>query len=300
MRILIDATDSGSRLDLFGMTLLERQLHAIVSAGLAPAVVHVALGPGTPVSSAARASLPAQLSIRWSCEPGSLYERILGVLREGGGGPLLVLDGTCVIDTRLLQFLAAQSGTLAARGREGSARGAILRVDGSLHLGGEVEGDLSRLVDLGIARGVVEELPLASIPSYIKKLRRDLPIYLFRVTDAASRDQAERFLFESNYKGSTDFFTKYVYPPFVWRLVGPLSRWRVHPNIISAFNVGITFLAVFLWAWDWWWFGFVLAYTMSLLDSVDGKLARLTFTSSWAGDILDHGLDVGLFARLGG
>jgi phosphatidylglycerophosphate synthase len=31
---------------------------------------------------------------------------------------------------------------------------------------------------------------------------------------------------------------------------------------------------------------------MSMLDSVDGKLARLTYTSSWIGDILDHGLDI--------
>ena len=31
---------------------------------------------------------------------------------------------------------------------------------------------------------------------------------------------------------------------------------------------------------------------MSVLDSVDGKLARLTFTASKVGDILDHGLDI--------
>jgi phosphatidylglycerophosphate synthase len=31
---------------------------------------------------------------------------------------------------------------------------------------------------------------------------------------------------------------------------------------------------------------------MSVLDSVDGKLARVTFTDSWLGNILDHGLDL--------
>jgi phosphatidylglycerophosphate synthase len=35
-----------------------------------------------------------------------------------------------------------------------------------------------------------------------------------------------------------------------------------------------------------------MAYGMSVLDSVDGKLARLTFRSSWWGNILDHGLDL--------
>src|SRR3546814_21049992 len=31
---------------------------------------------------------------------------------------------------------------------------------------------------------------------------------------------------------------------------------------------------------------------MSVLDSVDGKLARLTFTDSRLGNVLDHGLDI--------
>jgi phosphatidylglycerophosphate synthase len=35
-----------------------------------------------------------------------------------------------------------------------------------------------------------------------------------------------------------------------------------------------------------------LAFLMSVFDSVDGKLARLTFTSSSQGDVMDHGLDL--------
>jgi phosphatidylglycerophosphate synthase len=35
-----------------------------------------------------------------------------------------------------------------------------------------------------------------------------------------------------------------------------------------------------------------MAYGMSVLDSVDGKLARLTFTDSVSGNYLDHGLDM--------
>ena len=35
-----------------------------------------------------------------------------------------------------------------------------------------------------------------------------------------------------------------------------------------------------------------MAYGMSVLDSVDGKLARLTFTDSRLGNFLDHGLDI--------
>ena len=38
--------------------------------------------------------------------------------------------------------------------------------------------------------------------------------------------------------------------------------------------------------------GLVAAWGMTFLDTVDGKLARVTLTSSRLGDVLDHGLDL--------
>jgi hypothetical protein len=207
LRILIDATDPRSLLEVFGMTLLERQLHSIASAGLAPTEIHIALAPGASEPPSLGESLKKQFPLQWFHELGPLYQHILHVLHEGGEEPLLVFEADCVIDVRLLQFLANQSGTLAACSGEGRERAAVLRIDGPLSLEGNAQGKLSCLIDFGVARGAIQALPLASIPSYIKKLRRELPIYLFRVTDGTSRDQAERFLFWSNYKGSTDFFT---------------------------------------------------------------------------------------------
>ena len=86
--------------------------------------------------------------------------------------------------------------------------------------------------------------------------------------------------------------TKYVYPPLVWLIVRPLARWRVHPNWVTAVSIAATFAAVPAFAAGHWLLGLTLAYGMSLLDSVDGKLARLTFTSSRLGGVLDHGLDM--------
>jgi phosphatidylglycerophosphate synthase len=45
------------------------------------------------------------------------------------------------------------------------------------------------------------------------------------------------------------------------------------------------------------WYGFygsglVMGWFMTFLDTVDGKLARVTVTSSRFGDVLDHGLDI--------
>jgi phosphatidylglycerophosphate synthase len=74
-------------------------------------------------------------------------------------------------------------------------------------------------------------------------------------------------------------------------MVRPLARWRVHPNVVTLISIILTFAAVPLFAWKYWLAGFLCSYGMSVLDSVDGKLARLTFSASRLGDILDHGLD---------
>jgi phosphatidylserine synthase len=38
--------------------------------------------------------------------------------------------------------------------------------------------------------------------------------------------------------------------------------------------------------------GLVCAWAMTFLDTVDGKLARVTLTSSRLGDVMDHGIDL--------
>ncbi len=292
MRIWIDATHSQSKLTIFGMTLLERQLHTISEAGLEPTVVYIELPAGKDTLPTLPADLARRLPLRWQRNPGALPERLAGAVREAGDEPVLALAADSVIDARLLRYLGECTGALAVRGGEGVECTAVLRLEGSVPVATSTEVRLPEIAEAGLRQGMLRELPLNEVPDYVKKLRRHLPVYLFRITDTAGRDRAERFLFWSNYKGSTDFFTKYVYPPLVWRLVRPLARWRVHPNIVTLFNVFITFAAVPLFARGHWVVGLVLAYTMSVLDSVDGKLARLTFRASWLGNLLDHGLDI--------
>ena len=294
MRIWIDATNPRSELRLFGMTLLERQLHTLLEAGLEPAEVYVQLAAET---TSAPSLLPPpllrRLPLQWGQDSRTLGEYRTGLSQDAQNAPLLVLEADAVIDSRLLHHLAGLTGSWVARGE--AEQTAVLRLEGDGAPLNSIDVSARSLPELAtklLRQGRAQELHLREVPSHIRKLRRDLPVYLFRIADPAGRDRAERFLFWSNYKGSTDFFTKYVYPPLVWRAVRPLARWRVHPNVISLFNVGITFLAVPLFAQGYWLAGFTLAYTMSVLDSVDGKLARLTFRASKLGDILDHGLDI--------
>ena len=55
-------------------------------------------------------------------------------------------------------------------------------------------------------------------------------------------------MFWSNYKGSTDVLTRYLYPPLVWLLVRPLARWRVHPNVVTVVGIVLAVAAIPCWS----------------------------------------------------
>ncbi len=126
---------------------------------------------------------------------------------------------------------------------------------------------------------------------YSKKLRRaDRPLCL-RV-HAVGQDQAEQALFTAVYKGMTDIVTKLVWPrPAFW-----LTRWaarrHIRPNQVTLLGATCMLAAgVGFWHGIFGW-ALVAAWLMSLLDTVDGKLARTTATSSHWGHVLDHGMDI--------
>ena len=273
------------------MTLLERLLRALRETGGELRAVRVELPAGAPVPATLPADLLAALPLHWSNESAPLAQRFREALADAQE-PLLALSADAVVDTRLLQHFASVTGSLAFVGGEGEQRGALLRLENELPGIADSDGDLVALTERALANGAARAFAAGEFEGYITNLRRTLDPFVLRVWDAASRERVERFLFGSNYKGSTDFMTKYVYPPLVWRIVRPLAHRRVHPNWVTAVSIAATFAAVPLFAAGHWVLGLTLAYGMSLLDSVDGKLARLTFTSSRLGAVLDHGLDM--------
>jgi phosphatidylglycerophosphate synthase len=237
---------------------------------------------------------PAAGAVSW---PGAqvdtnaapLGSRLRGALAKG---PLVVLDGALVIDPRLIQFLRkVPQPCVAARG-EGPERAVALHLDPSLVDAIPANAtDLVGVADALLAAGLIAPVDECAFPTFIHKLRRSLPYWLYRVEDAATRRRLERQMFWDNYKGSTDLLTAYVYPPLVWQAVRVCTHWHIHPNVLTVMSIILAFAAVPLFAGAHWLAGFACAYAMSVLDSVDGKVARLTLTDSRIGNVLDHGLD---------
>lgn len=322
MRVWIDATQPGSRLRVFSMTLIERHLRVFheseqklktmrvlaKKAGIdgarrriedlanrysRPSEIWIELPADSPDPDWIPAELVADLPVRWVRDPGSTRERLQRALRAADGEPVLAFSGDSLVDPRIIEYLSWRATGSTAFLSDSSESGAVVaRLDEPLPEAPDDDAPLSAIVHTAVRAGAIKQLPPDDIVTYVKKLRRSIQPYAFRIDDDGARARVERFLFESNYKGSTDFMTKYVYPPLVWRMLHPLARNRVSPNTVTFAGVVCCFGAIPFFAAGMWVPGLALAYVMSVLDSVDGKLARVTFQSSNKGDVLDHGMDL--------
>ena len=210
-------------------------------------------------------------------------------------GPLFALDGSNVIDPRLIEFLltaADMPSCVASRG-DGHQRAVALLLHPDLLEAIPPDAEsLREVADALVAAARIAPLDEAKFPAYINKLRRTLPYWLYTVNDADARQRLQRQMFWDNYKGSTDLLTRYVYPPLVWQLVRLCVWLRIHPNTVTVLSILLAIAVVPLFMTSHFVYGFLCAYTMSVLDSVDGKLARLTLTDSKIGNAMDHGTDI--------
>ena len=128
-------------------------------------------------------------------------------------------------------------------------------------------------------------------PAYHPKLRKSLPPFVF-LAEPDNLREIERALFKASYKGITDFVTKWLWPLPARFVTRRLAHHRVKPNTVTAVSYLLTALATWAFFEGWFVAGLVAGWAMTFLDTVDGKLARCTLTSSRLGDVLDHGLDL--------
>jgi phosphatidylglycerophosphate synthase len=295
MIVWIDAVAAESAPPIFGLTLLERHLHGLRLLKPAPSrvIIDLAAGASEPKFGDKRLY---RLPLQWRRGSEPFAPRLASILAASADESLLVLDAATLADSRLPAALALRATSTVVLSREAQDRAAILFVTGdptpiTFALAAN-PGSTAALARSLVEASTVPAFKDEEFNGFVRRLRRTLPYYLFTVDGTERAAKLERFLFWSNYKGSTDLFTRYVYPPLVWLAVRPLARWRVHPNWVSLLSIVLALGAIPFWAGGYFITGFIMAYAMSVLDSVDGKLARLTFTDSVSGNYLDHGLDM--------
>lgn len=127
--------------------------------------------------------------------------------------------------------------------------------------------------------------------SFNSRLRKREPPFLLPLT--ADRLQAiEARVFSGSYKGVTDFITLYLWPRPARAFTGVCARLGITPNMVTSASLLLVLVAMWaFWHGHYGW-GLVAAWIMTFLDTVDGKLARVTLNSSKFGDRFDHSIDL--------
>ena len=126
---------------------------------------------------------------------------------------------------------------------------------------------------------------------YDNRLKKYEPARAWRIR-ADNRDELEQELFSSSYKGVTDLVTKWLWPAPARQATKVCARLGISPNQVTGLSLVLAVLAGAAFWHGHFITGLALGWFMTFLDTVDGKLARVTLTSSRFGDLLDHGLDL--------
>jgi len=126
---------------------------------------------------------------------------------------------------------------------------------------------------------------------YIKSLRKQEAPYVLDTQSTPILDIMRR-QFKSSYKGITDFVTKWFWPVPAFYVTRLCAHLRLTPNQVTTIGFFLMLAATYFFWNAHWALGFLCGWTMTFLDTVDGKLARTTMTYSSWGNIYDHGIDL--------
>ncbi len=216
-----------------------------------------------------------------------IYGRVGLVEVAAPSGADIVVHAGWVFDESLIRALASRPNVALVDDEGRVVAYHLSRARAAAGLDDMVEGK-----DLSAVLGDAPRLTALELGSaYNSELRKREPPVLERLTPQTV-DAVEKRLFKGSYKGVTDLVTKYVWPAPA-RVV---TRWcalaKMTPNqvTLASFLMVLAAFALF-WTGHYGW-GLACAWIMTFLDTVDGKLARVTLTSSKWGNVFDHGIDL--------
>ncbi len=199
-------------------------------------------------------------------------------------GALIMVRADAVLDQPLAQALITTPGLVLLDTDKGrpvavhAPAGKAAQAKDILAGGAVPEGFTARRpADLGL--------------NFREKLRKKEPPNAMILTEEDRPDIEWRY-FRGTYKGVTDIVTKRVWPRPAFYVTRFLANTFVTPNMVTSVSVVLMLSAYWLFLRGHYGWGLLAGWTMTFLDTVDGKLARTTLRSSKLGNVLDHGMDL--------
>jgi phosphatidylglycerophosphate synthase len=177
----------------------------------------------------------------------------------------------------ILQVIENDTGVPVAAHTKASAAGAMIE-----YIRGNVQAPPGNFTI---------ETPDTLVPQTQIRLKKAHAAFVLPITRENSRG-LERHLFKTAYKGITDLVTKWIWPMPARVVTRLCVRLGLLPNHVTALSWLLAILAGVLFYKGEFVTGLLAGWVMTFLDTVDGKLARVTVTSSPLGNYFDHILDL--------
>ncbi|HMO69909.1 MAG TPA: CDP-alcohol phosphatidyltransferase family protein [Novosphingobium sp.] len=219
----------------------------------------------------------------------TVAERVRRIARaagmaEDGSGPRLLASARTVWDPAWLRHMATLPGTALTLG--GTPVLAHAR-DGA-----EAEALRAAMTSGGPAPAGLSVLAYEDGPTIENKALRKRETPFLMALEPGSVRAIERASYFGAYKGVTDILTKYLWPEWALVLTRVAARIGMTPNQVTTIGAILCVVATVCFAYGHYWLGMALGLGFMVLDTVDGKLARCTITSSAWGNVFDHGMDL--------
>jgi len=204
-------------------------------------------------------------------------------------GCVLYVRADVLIEDRLVAKLLQKPGCVLAVALNGRRQAAAVCATNAHGQAAALLRDGTPLNDT--PPGFTVLTPEADELCYDEGLRKRAVPYVLPLHPETLRDIEWR-MFGASYKGATDFVTKWLWPVPAFHATRLCARWGLTPNMVTAASAVLVVMAFGLFWVGAYGPGIVAAWLMTFLDTVDGKLARVTVTSSRWGNVFDHGIDM--------
>ena len=197
-------------------------------------------------------------------------------------GPALLASMEYAWDPAWLKAMGSRPGTALTHG----GRPIMVHVPA----GGDV-CCAARELDRDVVPAGYEQLDARTARlNYAELRKRETPFAM--ILDHDDPEPVERAAYDASYKGVTDVLTLYLWRRPAFYLTRWAARARLSPNLVTLVGAIFCLLAFLLfWRGEYWW-GVLSGLIFMVLDTVDGKLARVTGASSKWGEVFDHGIDL--------
>jgi phosphatidylglycerophosphate synthase len=257
-----------------GITLLERILRQLSALQSVESIVVLKLRElSIPPTSARVRKRVTYLDVR-----GSNAWEMMRDARAQLPERFIAVAGDLLIDERLLAWLTAQTSDvmLSLRADDAPETAAYLTA--------------KSLDAPSVEAAGIKVVAASSMPAYWESMHGEVPFHLRRIKTGRDADEAWDVLLDYIQRRTQELPSRYFDPYFENLIVRRLAPTAITANQVTIITTVLGFVVAALYLGGWLCTGVLLAIFVEVLDGVDGKLARITRTTSKAGEY-EHILD---------